>query len=40
MLEHNQTLRTVCLSNCNLSDVTKIKLQAAARLHKEFYLDF
>jgi Ran GTPase-activating protein (RanGAP) involved in mRNA processing and transport len=39
MLEHNQTLRTVCLSNCNLSDTNKVKLREATKLHKEFYLD-
>jgi Ran GTPase-activating protein (RanGAP) involved in mRNA processing and transport len=39
MFEHNQTLRTVCLSNCNLSEASKIKLREVTKLHKEFYLD-
>jgi Ran GTPase-activating protein (RanGAP) involved in mRNA processing and transport len=39
MLEYNYTLRTMCLSNCNLSDTSKVKLQATAKLHLEFYLD-
>jgi Ran GTPase-activating protein (RanGAP) involved in mRNA processing and transport len=39
MLECNYTLRTMCLSNCNLSDTSKEKLRATAKLHLEFYLD-
>ncbi|CAF1089309.1 unnamed protein product [Adineta steineri] len=39
MLEYNQTLRTVCLSNCDLSDIGKERLREAIKLRKEFYLD-
>jgi Ran GTPase-activating protein (RanGAP) involved in mRNA processing and transport len=39
MLGYNETLRTVCLSNCSLSGTSKIKLREATKLHKEFYLD-
>jgi len=39
MLEHNQTLRTVCLSNCNLSETSKLKLRKETKSHFEFYLD-
>jgi Ran GTPase-activating protein (RanGAP) involved in mRNA processing and transport len=39
MLEYNYTLKIICLSNCNLSDTSKIKLRTAAKLHLEFYLD-
>ncbi|CAF3075217.1 unnamed protein product [Rotaria sp. Silwood2] len=39
MFEHNQTLRTVCLVNCNLSETSKLKLRNATNLRKEFYLD-
>jgi len=39
MLEHNQTLRTFWLSNCNLSDTSKVKLREAAKLHQEFYFN-
>jgi Ran GTPase-activating protein (RanGAP) involved in mRNA processing and transport len=39
MLEYNQTLRTVCLANCNLSDTSKVKLRQATKSYKEFYLD-
>ncbi|UJR32761.1 hypothetical protein I4U23_020220 [Adineta vaga] len=39
MFEYNETLRTVCLTNCNLSDMGKKKLREATKLYKEFYLD-
>jgi hypothetical protein len=39
MLQYNETLRTVCLSNCSLSGTSKIKLREATKLCKEFYLD-
>ncbi|CAF1200590.1 unnamed protein product [Rotaria sp. Silwood1] len=39
MFEYNQTLRTVCLVNCNLSETSKLKLRQATKLRKEFYLD-
>jgi Ran GTPase-activating protein (RanGAP) involved in mRNA processing and transport len=39
MLECNYTLKTMCLSNCNLSDTSKDKLRVAAKSHFEFYLD-
>ena len=39
MFESNQSLRTVCLSNCNFSDFGKKKLREATKLYTEFYLD-
>ncbi|CAF1333352.1 unnamed protein product [Rotaria magnacalcarata] len=39
MFENNQTLRTVCLTNCNLSESSKLKLRKATKLRREFYLD-
>ena len=39
MLEYNQTLRIIFLSNCNLSDTGRKKLGEATKLYNEFYLD-
>lgn len=39
MFEHNKTLATFCLSNCNLSETSKLKLRKATKLRREFYLD-
>ena len=39
MLENNQIIKVLCLSNCQFSDTTKIKLRTATKLFTEFYLD-
>jgi hypothetical protein len=39
MLEFHYTLRAMCLSDYNLSDISKTKLCIAAKLYFEFYLD-
>ena len=39
MLEHNETLRVVCLLNCTLSETNKERLREAAKRHREFYFD-
>ena len=39
MLECNHVLRTVCLSNCGLTETSKLKLRETTASRLEFYID-